>query len=450
MKRMILVLTLMVMALSSAMSQQQPQMSLHVDSVEREGNGYRVRYSFTLPQPASDYSYHVTPVFTCGTDTIFEESVTVRGKLNAKKLRRRVVLGDRNAAVPSYVPAGTDSVISRTVYLDTYRYPWVEGSTLQLCTSVEGEGCCEVSPAVILCCESFLCERPFHPVFSPVEDNTGKAGELQRNNPVLQHISQYRPYDNTRILRKEKGALYVHFPLNKSTLLHDFRDNAATLDRIVSITRQIMADSTSSVKLIQIIGLASPEGSVKRNNTLAGERAEALKKYIQQRVKASDSLFELCNGGEAWTELRDQIADSDMPAREAMLNIIDMEKNADRREQKLKQLDAGRPYKNLKDNVLSDQRNSGYLRIYYDYVPDAAAKTINHASELLREERYAEALVELRRVESDPRAQNALGVALYMTGRKEESLRHFRAAAALGNAEARRNLDQLELHTNKK
>ena len=46
----------------------------------------------------------MTPLFTCGTDTIFEESVTVRGKLNAKKLRRRVVLGDRNATVPSYVP----------------------------------------------------------------------------------------------------------------------------------------------------------------------------------------------------------------------------------------------------------------------------------------------------------------------------------------------------------
>ena len=71
MKRMILILTLMVMACSAAMSQQQPSMSLHVDGVEREGNGYRVRYSFTLPQPASDYSYQVTPLFTCGTDTVY-------------------------------------------------------------------------------------------------------------------------------------------------------------------------------------------------------------------------------------------------------------------------------------------------------------------------------------------------------------------------------------------
>ena len=77
-------------------------------------------------------------------------------------------------------------------------------------------------------------------------------------------------------------------------------------------------------------------------------------------------------------------------------------------------------------------------------MPDSAAAVINRASELLREQRYAEALTMLLTVENDERAHNALGVALYMTGRKEESLRHFRVAAALGNAEAQRNLEQLK------
>ena len=94
--------------------------------------------------------------------------------------------------------------------------------------------------------------------------------------------------------------------------------------------------------------------------------------------------------------------------------------------------------------MLSDQRNSGYIRVYYDYVPDSAAAVINRASELLRDKRYAEALTMLLTVENDERAHNALGVALYMTGRKEESLRHFRAAAASGNEDALRNIEQLE------
>ena len=46
--------------------------------------------------------------------------------------------------------------------------------------------------------------------------------------------------------------------------------------------------------------------------------------------------------------------------------------------------------------------------------------------------------------EGDERAQNALGVALYMTGDKQEALCRFRRAAASGNEDARRNIEQLE------
>ena len=103
---------------------------------------------------------------------------------------------------------------------------------------------------------------------------------LRTDNPVLEEYANYRPYDRTRILRKERGMLYVHFPLDKTDLRRDYRDNAATLDRIVSITRQIMADSMSNVRLIQVIGLASVEGTVAHNEDLSIGRATALRDYI--------------------------------------------------------------------------------------------------------------------------------------------------------------------------
>lgn len=304
------------------------------------------------------------------------------------------------------------------------------------------EGCGKVEHTVV---EPQPVAVPFVPHYHEVPDNTGKAGELQRQNPVLQHISQYRPYDKTRILRKEKGALYVHFPLDKAILQHDFRDNAQTLDRIIGITRAIMADTTSSVRKIQIVGLASVEGPVAHNEELAGQRAEALKQYIQHEVpEAVDSLFDCANGGEAWTELRSQIDDSKtLPYRTEMLSVIDSEPDAAQRERRLKQLAGGKAYAVLRDEVLSDQRNSGYLRIYYDYVPDEAARTINRASDLLHAERYAEALRLLETVRTDPRSHNALGVALYMTGHREEALLHFQQAAEAGDADAQRNLEQL-------
>jgi len=107
-------------------------------------------------------------------------------------------------------------------------------------------------------------------------------------------------------------------------------------------------------------------------------------------------------------------------------------------------LDKGRTWQYLKENILKDQRNSGYIRIYYDYVPDTAAKTINRASELIAQGKYAEALTLLNSVRSDERAQNALGVALWQTGQQQEALRCFRRAAQQGNADARENLRQLE------
>ena len=285
----------------------------------------------------------------------------------------------------------------------------------------------------------------FMPVLSFVAENKGKAGDLQKQNPVLQHISQYRPYDKTQVLSQEKGALYVHFPMSKAEITDDYRSNKQSLNKIVDITREILGDSTSMVKKIQIVGLASIDGPAKFNEQLADKRAASLKQYIQQNTSLPDSLFECANGGEAWAEMRAKIAQSDAPHKEEMLGIIDQEPDADIREQKLKKLDGGNAYKYLKDKVLGEQRNSGFLRIYYDYKPDEAAKTINLATQLLKAERYDEALTELKKAKADQRAQNALGVAYYMTGHQDAALRCWEQAAENGNEEARQNIQQIHI-----
>ena len=276
---------------------------------------------------------------------------------------------------------------------------------------------------------------------------------LASKNPVLEDYANYRPYDRTRVLRKEKGMLWVHFPLDKTTLLYDFRDNGPILDNIVDITRQIMADSMSNVRLIQIIGLASIEGTVPHNEDLGDGRAQALRDYIKERVPGTtDQLFELNGGGEAWAELRDQINDV-LAARDAsapleglqqVLTIMDTEQDLNRREQKIRRLNGGKTYDYIKDELLPDQRNSGYLRIYFDRVPDANADAINRAVRLMQQQRWQEALPILNKVRADERSWNALGVTLFMTGQREQSLDYFRRAAANGNADARENADKVQ------
>ena len=289
-------------------------------------------------------------------------------------------------------------------------------------------------------------------VFHSVEDNTGKAGALQQENPLLEHISQYRPYDRSRVLLKDKGALFVYFPVGKSSINHDYRGNAEVLDRIVNVTRQIMADTTSTVCRIQIVGMASVDGAVSRNERLASARANALKQYIQERVEMPDSFFEVANGGEAWADIRSQICElmenttnaDTIKALQRAVRIIDTEKDLNYREVLLKRLAGGRTYAYIKNHLLPDQRNSGYLRIYYDYVPDANAPVINRATELLQQRRYDEALPLLRSVQGDPRSWNALGVALWHTGSPSAATNYFRIAAQQGNADAKHNLKEME------
>lgn len=435
-----ILLTILLLAAFGKASAQQPSVSVQWQ------DSTALSLAFTLADGdsvGSDYAVRAVPMLTdgCG-DTLRLAPAVFRGKRNMRYVERQRYYGTVDAAEGNEVSAGKP--VSYSVNLSRADHPWLWAGKVNLDVSRTKEGCCDVIPLAEAPVGSFIYIPPFRPVLADVPDNTGKAGELERDNPVLQHISKYRPYDDTRILRKEKGALVVHFPLDKSELRHDFRNNGPTLDRIVSITRDIMADTTSTVKVIQIIGLASVEGPVRRNRALAGQRAEALRRYVQGRVPTPDSLYECVNGGEAWTELRDQIADEQSEWRDLLLDIIDNEPDADRRERRIKALDGGKAYAYLKENILKDQRNSGYLRIYYDYVPDTAARTINAATALLRQERYDEAKRMLLTVKADPRSWNALGVALYMTGNEDAAMSYFCKSAGVGNLQAKENLRQAE------
>jgi len=294
----------------------------------------------------------------------------------------------------------------------------------------------------------------------PEVQDRGVAGELAPKHPVLRHSSEYRPYTPDRILRKEEGALYVFFELDKIRLLRAFseggysHDNGPVLDEIIDITSRIMADTTSSVSRIQIIGLASVEGSIQHNVWLADARALALQRYIQERLDVPDSLFDTVGGGEAWSEFRDMVQDAllagggDSGLSESqlrtVLQIMDTEPDANRREARLKRLEGGKVYKALLKNVLHNLRNSGYLRIYYDYVPDKSAQEINDAIGLLESGDYETALRRLEAKRGDNRSDNAYAVALFYNGREEEALRILEAAAARGDDAAARNLAQLQ------
>ena len=213
-------------------------------------------------------------------------------------------------------------------------------------------------------------------VVEPEPEPQPKPIELLKSaNPFIHNISDYQPYDRSVALRRDKEALFVHFPVAKSALLADFGNNSEIMDRIIEVTRKMTADSTFRLSKIQIVGLASIEGSIVGNEKLATNRALALQHYVQDQLQLPDSLFDTVGGGEAWADFRDQLqeyADKESPEIAAelqqALDITDKEGDPNLRESKLRRLGGGQTWQYIKANILSNQRNSGYVRIYYEDV----------------------------------------------------------------------------------
>jgi outer membrane protein OmpA-like peptidoglycan-associated protein len=215
---------------------------------------------------------------------------------------------------------------------------------------------------------------PVAPVVKEPEPVKERAIDvLVRTEPVLAHISEYKPYDRSQVLRRDQRALFVYFPVAKSDIQTEFRDNQQTLNHIIDVTQKMLADKDSEIRKIQIVGLASFDGKNEANERLASNRAYALKKYIQDRLAVSDDQFDVACGGEDWADFRDQVAEAiangsdHAAALQKVIDIIDREPDLTRREQQIRKFNGGRTFQYIKEQLLADQRNSGYLRIYFDY-----------------------------------------------------------------------------------
>lgn len=356
------------------------------------------------------------------------------GKQSKKYFDRKAVL-DKTERRAVYAPEDTVHY-HETVTVE----PWMRRSELKLVLRRELEDCCDITPMEN---QDLAATRYVSPRFDPVMPHVSVAEQIAAHEPVLVPMSEYRPFDPSLPLRRMKDALYVHFPVSKYELREDFRQNKETLTRILDMVKRIEADTLSSVKKIRIVGLASPEGAYDFNVRLSRNRAQVLKDYLMSHgVQLADSTYELIAAGEAWADLRDVLQESDLEGRDELLKIIDETPDPNRREALLRQYDGGKPFQYLTQSVFADQRNSGYIQVYYEAVPDVAAEKINRAATLTREGKPAEAVALIQDL-NDPRKWNTLGSALYLSGRKDEALEAFRKAVQYKNPGAEENLKAL-------
>lgn len=311
-----------------------------------------------------------------------------------------------------------------------------------------------------------------------VKGPRSKGDELAGRLPFVFPFSRHASIEELPAPARD-SMLYVHFPLDRTELREDFEGNKAILDSIVRITNELQNDTLIASNLISIVGLASIEGRVSHNQDLSEGRARALRDYVMKRTTVPEKHFELLAKGEAWDWFEQQLRalpteDNDWVAW--AIDIIESESDPDVREARLK---ADRDkYEEIRTNLLADQRNSGYLRVYYDNKPDAGTVLFNdEIIGLIRAKKYREAVDAVdadpylrdHTIERDPDARNAYGIALYFAAASEDHVlkmkpgdkfdqakedryqediarayKYIKEAAERGSKAARANLDELK------
>ena len=387
-----------------------------------------VRFVLAAGQTKVKSAYRVVAVpslVSAASDTLTWpiDTVEFAGRRNRKYNDRLAVLDHMPRRAKIYTPKDT-------LVIDTLLavQPWMRDTTLSLCMARVLDGCCRIDTLETEC----VAQTRYVP---PPDD----VGELLEK---LLATSEYGVF-KWELLYPE-GVVYVRFPQDKWGLYTSFADNRRALERLGEILQRMQADAASRTVRMSIVGMASPDGPLKRNLRLGELRAKRLKNYIVQHYDTTGVILETVNAGEGWgnfTALLHLATDEQVPEREAMLRIIENTPNANQRERLLRAFQGGKPFRRLLD-MFDVQRSAAAVRFYYEAETDTISHTINEALRFIQYGSY-QAVVDLLEPLDDDRRYNVLGTAYYMLGRHDEAIECFELAVMLGGEDARENLRQL-------
>lgn len=262
--------------------------------------------------------------------------------------------------------------------------------------------------------------------------------------------------------RRISGRAFLDFPVNETDIYADYRRNPVELARIHRTIDSALFDTTMRVTCITLHGYASPESPYDNNVRLARGRTASLMQHLQRAYRLPATLFRTSFTAEDWQNLRAFIADGnrrrvkddlwyetadvlETPAapegvtryRDELLRIIDSADDPDAREERLKQVGGGEPYRWLLQHVYPGLRHTDYT-IDYEVQPYPVAQ----ARRLIYTHPEALSLEEMYRVaQSYPEASDGWLDALLTAARLHPTHEQALINAACGCMQVRRFVD---------
>lgn len=185
--------------------------------------------------------------------------------------------------------------------------------------------------------------------------------------PVLVYLHPKAEAEKSRSL---SGSAFIDFPVNKTDIRPDYRENRAELNKILATIDSVKNDRDITITSLTIKGFASPEGSYANNERLAKGRTEALMAYVQDLYHFDASVVHTSYEPEDWAGLRNFVAASELTNKDAIIALIDGDRKPDVKEWTIKK-DYPEDYKFLLLNCYPALRHSDYkveyvIRSYTD------------------------------------------------------------------------------------
>ena len=140
------------------------------------------------------------------------------------------------------------------------------------------------------------------------------------------------------------AAIHVYFPFGDATIHPSYKDNSQSLALLDSLFAESVPMPGDTVVLVGKDTMAGPQSY---NNALARQRAEALRNYFIRRYPRYADVLSVRADGEAWDELRATVTVDSLLVRDTrrtVIDIIDTDADADRKELRLKDVPGWRNY----------------------------------------------------------------------------------------------------------
>lgn len=278
-----------------------------------------------------------TPMLVNGNDTLNLATVGLYGRIRHIQYMRNGNEGISGPQELSYLYSKRPEMIQlqKTVPYEE----WMNGATL--CIERRDYGCCHT----LLDREIISAAKWYEAGFAP---------QFRYVTPVAEEVKT----------RRLEGRAYIDFPVNKTELYPEYRNNPVELQKIIATIDSVRNDEDITINEITIKGYASPESPWDNNTRLAKGRTATLKRYVENLYDFDRNLIKTDYWPEDWDGLREFVAKSGLEHKKEILAIIDDTTLSPDPKEALIKKSYPEEYNFLLRNVYPGLRHSDYTILY--------------------------------------------------------------------------------------